>query len=279
MSIERKIYIDYNFNKNQIKQVLLENNTYDSIPTPNIGEDKGLIYFDTNLNRILVWDGANWKIVQYLDDRDLSNTQDIIVENIWVESDLIPMNGTGSATSSIVSFVSDTSMTYVPNSYSFRYPYVPEIISSNDYGSFYEPVLKTYNGLTVSSGFKNYVVEFGNTYTQVTFYGGFSTSGSYIITPTNPPSLDYWVYSGRKGSFKFLGGYTNIMEITPLSIPYYLVTLPTYVRRDNIVSITVNGVIIYEWSYDASTNIITIDESTLGYTIDTTDTIRIELNV
>jgi hypothetical protein len=278
MGFEKKIYIDYNLNKNQLKQVLLENNTYDVIPTPNSGEDKGLIYFDTNLNRILVWDGDNWKIVQYLDDRDLSNTQDVIVENIWVESDLIPTVLATASSSDIVEEIIGTTMSYVSNSYSFRYSISEDVVPSS-YGSFYEPVLKTYNDITVPVGFKNWTVEYGSDFIQVTLYGGFSTSGSYIITPTNPPKLDYWRYTGRKGSFKFIGGFTNIMEITPLSIPYNLLSLPTYVRRDNIVSLTVNGVVIYEWTYDENTQIITIDEFLLGYAIDGTDTLRIELNV
>lgn len=278
MGLEKKIYIDYNLNKNQIKQVLLENNTYDIIATPNPGEDKGLIYFDTNLNRILVWDGNNWKIVQYLDDRDLSNTQDVIVENIWVESDLIPTVLATASSSDLVDEVLGSTMSYVNNSYSFRYNTTDDILTSV-YASFYEPVLKTYNDLTVPIGFKNWTIEHGDGFIQVTLYGGFSTSGSYIISPTNPPKIDYWKYTGRKGSFKFLGGFTNIMEITPLSIPFNLISVPTYVRRDNLISITVNGVVIYEWTYDENTQIITIDEFLLGYTIDSTDTLRIELNV
>jgi len=278
MSIEKKIYIDYNFNKNQIKQVLLENSSYDVIPTPNIGEDKGLIYFDTVLNRILVWNGSDWKIVQYLDDRDLSNKEDIIVENIWIESNLIPMNGTGSATSSIVDYVIGAPMTYLSNSYSFRYPSDLDIISMNDYGSFYTPILKTYDGLTVSPGFNNWTLEFGEDFTQVTFYGGFSSTGSYVILPTNPPSLDYWAYTGRKGTFNFLGGNNNI--ITPIGFTSSIPILsPPNVRRDNITSITVNGVVIYEWTYDELTTTLNIDEASLGYIMDISDVIRIELNV
>ncbi len=278
MASEKKIYIDYNLNKNQIKQVLLENNTYDNISTPNPGEDKGLIYFDTNLNRILVWDGYNWKIVQYLDDRDLSNTHDIIVENIWVESDLIPTTLATASSSDIVEEVTGITMSYVDNTYSFRY-YVDEEVVPSSYGAFYEPVLKTYDDLVIPVGFKNWIVEYGTGFIQVTFYGGFSTSGSYVITPLNAPKIDYWKYTGRKGSFKFLGGSTNIMEITPISIPYNLISIPTYVRADNIISITMNGLVIFEWSYDSDTQSITIDESSLGYAVDTSDIIRIELNL
>ena len=66
------IFIHQNFNKNEIREVLIHNATVLNrpTPTPSPGSDKGLLYFDVDSNRIIVWDGYQWHPVTYYDDRD-----------------------------------------------------------------------------------------------------------------------------------------------------------------------------------------------------------------
>ena len=46
---EKKIFIHQNLNKQELRQAVIENNTYSSKPTPISGEDVGLLYYDTIL--------------------------------------------------------------------------------------------------------------------------------------------------------------------------------------------------------------------------------------
>jgi len=274
-NIEKKIYIHHNFNKNQIKQVLLENSDYKNIPTPNIGEDKGLIYYDTLLDRVLVWNGNVWKLVKYLDDRDYVDFSDVLVEDIWVESNLIPGTYASASVSPIVEFTTNTSPTYIPSSYSYKFittlgertRIVPE-----RYGSFYSAVVKTQAGTTCSTS--SYAIQ-GDT---VTFINGFPFySPTDLIDDINPPVVEYWKYTGRVGSFNFVGGVTNIMEVTGVVSPS--ISVPSFVRADNIISVTINGILIYKYSYNSISSTVDIDTVSLGYSIDIDDFIRIELNV
>jgi hypothetical protein len=269
--IEKKIYIHHNYNKNQIKQVLLENNDYDSIPTPNVGEDKGLIYFDTLLERVLVWNGNVWKLVKYLDDRDYMDFSDVLVDDIWVESNLIPTVYATASTSTIVQY-STASTTYVPNSYSFNMNLAPterKRTVPDRYGVFYAPVLKSQLGNTVSTS-AGWVLQ-GDV---VTFNKGFPYNLLDPVDDSNPPIVEYWKYTGRLGSFNFIGGATNIMEVTGVVSP--IISVPSVVRVDNIISVTINGVLIYRYSY--TTGSLTIDTANLGYSLESDDIIRIELN-
>lgn len=271
MSIEKKIYIHHNYNKNQIKQVLLENNDYTSIPTPNVGEDKGLIYFDTLLDRVLVWNGNVWKLVKYLDDRDYVDFSDVLVDDIWVESNLIPTVYATASASPLVEF-GTASTTYIPNSYSFNMNLSPterKRTVPDRYGLFYTPVVKTQLGTTVSVT-TGWVLQ-GDV---VTFTKGFPYSPGDPVDDTNPPIVEYWKYTGRLGTFNFVGGVTNIMEITSITSP--IITVPSVVRVDNIISVTINGILIYKYSYTSGT--LTIDTVSLGYNLETDDIIRIELN-
>lgn len=272
-NIEKKIFIHHNFNKNQIKQVLLENNDYGNIPTPNPGEDKGLIYYDTLLDRVLVWNGNVWKLVKYLDDRDYVDFSDVLVDDIWIESNLIPATYSIATTSSLVQYTT-ASTTYIPNSYSFDLNLSPterKRTVPTKYGSFYEPVVKTQLGTTVSN---SYGWELQGD--KLNFYKGFPYFIGDPLDDMNPPLVEYWKYTGRMGTFNFIGGVTNIMEVTGVTSPNIL--LPSFVRNDNIISVTINGLLVYKYSYNQSINTLTIDTINLGYSIDLDDIIRIELN-
>ncbi len=271
MSIEKKIYIHHNYNKNQIKQVLLENNDYANIPTPNIGEDKGLIYFDTLLDRVLVWNGNVWKLVKYLDDRDYVDFSDVLVDDIWDESNLIPTTFATASASDIVQY-SIASTTYVPNSYSFDMVLSPtdrKRTVPSRFGVFYTPVLKTQLG-TIISPSTGWVLQ-GD---RITFNNGFPYFVGDPVDDLNPPTIQYWKYTGRVRSFNFVGAVTSIMEVTGIVSP--VITVPSFVRVDNIISVTINGILIYRYSYAPGT--LTIDTANLGYVLEADDIIRIELN-
>ena len=275
-NIEKKIFIHHNYNKNQIKQVLLENNFQNnnpSFPMPNIGEDIGLIYYDTFLDRVLVWNGNIWKLVKYLDDIDYVDFSDVLVDDIWVESNLIPTEFATASNSTIVQFAT-ASTTYVSNSYSFNMNLAPNERTKtvpDKYGMFYSPTLYTQMGSTISSN-TGWVLQ-GDT---ILFNNGFPYNPSDPLDDTHPPVITYWKYTGRIGSFNFIGGVTNIMEVTGVVSPSIL--LPSFVRSDNIISVTINGLVIYRYSYSDSGPSLLIDIANLGYNIDIDDIIRIELN-
>ena len=192
---------------------------------------------------------------------------DVLIENIWVESNLIPTDITDALSSLIVASVSST-MSYIPSSYSFKINSPSKIIPDN-YGVFYKPVLISsvdYSPISATG-----IPYWSFTDDIVTFHGGFPSLP--IVGPTNPPLLQYFKYTGRFGTFNLIGGKTNIIEATGVSSS---VTLPSFIRNDNIISVTINGILVYRWSYVG--NDLIIDESSVGYLIEPTDLIRIETN-
>lgn len=201
-----------------------------------------------------------------------STTGDILVENIWVESDLIPTDIVDALSSTIVSSMSST-MSWVNNTYSFKInsPDSNRVrVVPDNYGSFYEPIL--YSSVDMSPISATGIPYWKLSEDIVTFYGGFPSIP--VVGPTNPPIIQYFRYTGRFGSFNLIGGLTNIIEATGMSSS---ITLPSNIRRDNIISVSINGVMLYRWSY--SGNNLLIDESAIGYQVEPTDLIRIETNL
>jgi hypothetical protein len=199
-------------------------------------------------------------------------SEDVFIENIWVESNLIPTSIIDALNSPIVASISTTMSFVQSSSYSF-------VINQNQktrvvptrYGTFYEPLLfSSVDGEPISAtGIPRWeILE-----DVITFYGGFPSVP--VVGPSNPPVIQYFEYIGRLGSFNLIGGLTNIIETTSGS---NIIQLTQNIRRDNIISVTVNGLLIYRWEYN-SLNQLIIDESELGYEIQTTDTIRIETNI
>lgn len=220
------------------------------------------------------------QIQNYVDYNDDNNTlqnqpsasSDILVENIWIESNLIPTDLTDALSSTIVSSMSST-MSWVNNTYSFKInsPDSNRVrVVPDNYGSFYEPLL--FSSLDMSPISATGIPYWKLSDDIVTFYGGFPSVP--VVNPTNPPIIKYFKYTGRFGTFNLIGGSTNIIEATGMSSS---ITLPSIIRRDNIISVTINGVLVYRWSY-VGNNLI-IDESSIGYLVEPTDLIRIETNV
>ena len=87
MSNSKNIYIHENHKRQEIREFLfLENADYTTRPETTVGSDKGLMYFDTEISRIIVWNGEEWKVVQYFDDRDLESSDNIKFQDIWADS-------------------------------------------------------------------------------------------------------------------------------------------------------------------------------------------------
>lgn len=193
--------------------------------------------------------------------------KDVLVESIWVESNLIPTDELDALSSLVVASVSAT-MSYIPSSYSFKIESFDKMVPDN-YGTFYEPILLSsvdYSPISATG-----LPYWTRTDDVITFHGGFPSLP--VVGPTNPPILNHFKYTGRLGSFNLISGKTNIIEATGVSSS---ITLPSFVRNDNIISVTINGILVYRWTYTG--NDLLIDELSIGYTIEPTDLIRIETN-
>jgi hypothetical protein len=279
------IFVHYNFNKNEIRNVSLENRgatgsvpfgfTYSGIPQGATGSEKGVMYFDTNINRLMVWDGNYWRIAKYLDDRDFSYTENLLIDNVWIESSLIPTDLSSASDSNIVEYVSVT-FSWNPDSYEFileNEKVVPSI-----YGSFYEMKLFDYIGNPLLPDGPPGWQFIGNT---LLFPQGFPDN----VYSSKPPIANFWRYTGRLGSYNFFSGYSKIIEITGVSTDNLLekTYIPiSNIRENNIISVTVNGVVIYRYNYDENTGKLVIDNSIstgLGYEIEPDDILRIETNL
>jgi len=78
-NIKQDIYIHQDLNGNEIidatlrENVILNSGTSDR-PTPNIGEKVGLLHYDSDIDRVIVWDGTQWRSIKYLDDSSSSSS-------------------------------------------------------------------------------------------------------------------------------------------------------------------------------------------------------------
>lgn len=266
---------------NNLLRINLKYNKYHSLDFRTINEAKAaLVKLQEQLDtlRKKVPYSIDKQVQNYVDFNDNAilsqgvggSTSDILVENIWVESNLIPTDISDALSSTIVSSQSAT-MSWVTNSYSFVInPNQKTKVVPDDYASFYQPLLFSSVDMSpISATGTPYWKISGDV---VTFYGGFPSIP--VVSPTNPPIIKYFKYTGRMGSFNFVGGLTNIIETTGTS---NIIPLTSNIRRDNIISVTINGVLVYRWSYN-SFNELVIDEVSLGYQVEPTDLIRIETN-
>jgi len=279
-NLEKKIYIHQNLNKQELRQAVIENDTYKVKPTPLPGEDIGLLYYDILIDRILIWNGSVWKITQFLDDRDFTEGGNVFLEDIWTQTNLIPNSNPHS--SPVLEFKSGLTMSNIPKTYSFESQtfVIDNVVPSNKFGVIYEPTLHDTNGVTISTGFNNWKLENG----IVTFYEGF-TAGNILVDENNPPILSYWRYTGKKGNLTG-GGTSSVTSTTTIRIdssntswvaPYNVVPLGISVQSSDIVSVTINGVLVYDYTHDTILDEITLNETELLYKIDNSDIIRIEI--
>ena len=176
-------------------------------------------------------------------------------------------------------------MSHIPNSYSFESLSfdIDNVVPSYKYGSVYEPVLHDVNGATVSNTEINWKLERG----IVTIYSGFTSSSALTIDESNPLFLSYWRYTGDKGNLGS-GGTSSVTNTTIIRIdsddptwvaPYNVVPFVYPIQSSDIVSITVNGVLVYDYTYSSGAQTITLDENELGYIVDNIDIIRVEIAI
>ncbi|CAG7580527.1 MAG: hypothetical protein SLAVMIC_00460 [uncultured marine phage] len=149
-NIEQNIYIHQNFNRNEIREVLLHNATISSRPVPTVGGDYGLLYFDTDIERILVWNGQAWKIVKYLDDRDLVPDDDVRMQKIWLDSYELTtiLEGTAQSPNAFVEYKQDIQVDYLAGTLDFYSIDVKDVVIPQTFSdgttvpSYFEPILK-----------------------------------------------------------------------------------------------------------------------------------------
>ncbi len=351
---DTKIYVNYNFNRNQVKDVIIDNNLesnfvdiwlyntyyeastiiynssdgkfYDCTTThtsssnfindisnwtlisnttdlrkkPNINNG-GLIYFDIHLKRLKVWDGTQFKILKYLDDIDKPNTENIQMESIWVDSEIIPNVTTLADNSNILYKHNNATTSYISNSYGFKIGKSSAATHSTTYygngekrlainsiipdhygaTAFYKPVLKTYNGVVIPEGFNNWKLLDDS----IIFYNGFSNSGSIIVNENYPPTISFYEYIGRRLSVTYNGNSSNTQIYQILGIngsingnDFILPIIGGITNINQIKSIFINGLLIYNAYIVSGFNEITINMLTIGYIIEPDDFIYVEIN-
>lgn len=280
------IYIHQNFNKNQIKSVLLENATYSTRPIPTKGTDKGLLYFDTEINRIIVWNGNEWKIVKYFDDRDLNNIEDIQIRDIWADSVQVSMltedeakGVTGSANQSVVQYYPNRPIKRIPGSWSFYTDEMRNVIfpkkftdGGRPYDDFYRPIIKDEAGCTISD--TEYMInEYNSRKGDISSTQSISYEVQYRIefkdgrrmNATSPPnilpySVTFYKYVGDKLTINYVGGALNKNRYSggspdfpesPIDSGKYIRNLMgTNIKKEtDIVLLSVNGQVLSPYDH------------------------------
>lgn len=291
-NFEQKIYIHSNFNKNEIRNVLLQRSNTELRPTPT-EDDKGLLYYDTDIDRPLVWNGKQWKIVKYLDDRDIGSNEDVKIKDIWLdikgvadlsESDAKLSNDYVEHKENIE--LTNISGTWEWKSTELKSPVLPkEFPDGTIFENFYEPILTKQNGNVIPRLDSN-----GNDIWQLISIRNDDWSWSYRvrffkkisgISQANPPSITYYKYIGRRLSSTFSGAlidkqvYSGNEGTQSLSPDVFFLPIPTF--DGQILSIMINGVEINKNYYSLDSNGLTIETSLLEYQIESTDYIFVNL--
>ncbi len=290
-TVSQNIYINYDMNKNEITNLVIGSASYLSSnrPSANGLSDKGLLYYDQNLNHIMIWNGSQWKFTQHLDDRDYVSTNNILLENIWTQTNLISTTATTieeAVISDVVTY-STITMSYIDNSFYFE-DTTEELqnLIPDKYALIYLPVVKDIDSITIS--ISEYKIEgnrilFQNGFTDQTNITGYSPA--YTISSTQPPTIEFLKYIGTKGSFSFTGAL-NIIDLPSLSTIYDVRVLPPSVdplitNNSNAV-LNINGLNVFEWSATTSygtfsQSLLIILTSSISYNIDDLDEIKLIL--
>jgi len=286
-NVQQHIYIHQNFNRNEIREVLLQNSTSLDRPVPIVGGDKGMLYFDTDIDRILVWNGDCWKVVKYLDDRDLTNSSDVKLQNVWSNSyELVTIDETtAKSVNSYVEYKEDVEVSYLSGTLDFvNYLIIdvvrPKIFSDgSEIPTFFDPILKDSSGSVIPKmdGTKEVwrVVEIEKPNFEIEYRVRFYNVPKYI---TNQPLyLTYYQYIGQKLTVSAIGGSINKQIYnansgTQLISSYELTLLGGLISEGQVLDISVNGVELPHTSYVIVDNTINqkliIDTDYLGYEID-----------
>lgn len=341
---EKRIYLNYNLNRNEIRNIVIENNlqeNYVQIWTentqyytsnkiylqsnkkfyicniqhtssndfvsdisnwseitsvtlktlPNIN-NKGLLFFDSYINRLKSWNGTSFKTVSYIEDLYIKELDNVALENIWVDSEEIPTTEVDALSSTFVFKHINIESTHIPNTEMFsidietaatnQFVYhkngtkrlainniVPEHYAPND---LYKPILTTYNGIIIEDEWfiKNNTIILKN---------GFINNGNIVVNASFRPKLTFYEYIGKRLTFSLLGGG----KITKIQCNNGITTNTNFVipitgnifNTQQIKEITINGIIMYD-GYDVTdVNELTIDLTILGWQLTDDDYIYI----
>lgn len=271
-----KYYVNIDLNHNELQNAIAGSGSYLYRPIPNGLEDKGLFYYDQYINHLMIWNGYTWKISKYLDDGTYTSTDNILLENIWTQTDLIPVDPV-SLSASIVTGITDIitlTLSHVTSSYTFT-DYTDQLkdIVPTKYGSVYIPSVYDNNSVLLPTNFQNYKVE-GN---DLTFYDGFTFSPN-LIGPTQSPSISFVKYIGTKGAFTFNTGDLTNINISSVTPPYDVISYPfiyTATPSNTNTLLFINGVSEYAWTFSTTASTITIFTASLQYDIESDDVINI----
>lgn len=216
----KNIYIHHNYNKNQIKSVLLENAKLSdgSRPEPTIGSDRGLLFYDLEIDKILIWTGYYWKISRFLDDRDLESNNDIKLQDIWAKSRELETLSESNAqsTNDYVEYHPNITLEYISNSWEFTKSTIAHVVFPKEFAdnsfipTYFDPVLKTSTGDVINRYVGSLEIwrltEFkrldGTIGWKIIFFSGFPTG----VSNTMPPKLTYYEYIGQRLDLSDISG-------------------------------------------------------------------------
>lgn len=298
-NIKQEVYIHQNFNGNEIsnatlKDSIIHNSDFNNRPNPNIGEKIGLLYYDSDINRIMVWDGSTWRIVKYLDDRDLKGKEDIKLQNIWRNSYdltfLTPQNVSGSQ---FVDLKTNVGLSYSQGTTYFENSDIKDVILPKTFADgstiddFFDAIVKDSQGNVIpkidSNGEVWKLIQFENPDYTVDYKISFTDVPKYINN--QPLTIDYYEYTGDKLQVSAIGGditrqiYNASSGNQSTPQVYELPLLPLISSSNEVLSISLNGVELLNDTYDVVSDgsggyNLEINTGTsssgLGYTIDTT---------
>ena len=283
MPNSKNIYIHENHNRQEIREFLLENSDYNNRPDTTIGSDKGLLYFDIDIGRILVWNGNEWKVVKYFDDNDLESADNVKIQDIWADSYEVANLSESDAqtgTQSIIQYWQNRQTSNIPGSWSF-YPLesqvegivFPKTFSNGNIGiypEFYKPIIKNSVGTIISDEFYNineYRVS-GKVQYRIEFLDG-KKMNQLLINSSLPPTITFYRYVGERLSLTYTQGSITKIEFEGNSFtidPNY----PDHYRR-SLVGTNVNNINkIYTFSANGqelspSNHYIVYDDNNIYY--------------
>lgn len=220
MSNSKNIYIHENHKRQEIREFLLENADYTTRPETTVGSDKGLLYFDTEISRIIVWNGTEWKVVKYFDDHNLESSDNVKFQDIWADSyqvSILTESEAQTGTQSIIQYWEDRPTTHIPGSWTF-YPYetgaesivFPKTFSDENIGvypDFYEPVVKNSVGTIINNQYYN-INEYriaGKIQYRIEFLDG-KKMNQLLVNSTLLPTITFYRYVGERLSLSYIQG-------------------------------------------------------------------------
>lgn len=192
-----------------------------------------------------------------------------VLSDIWGQSDLLP-DTAPNTTTLLIEVVEDLQLTHITNSYAFSALTFIDIINPNfGDGVSYNITLKTYNDIDIPIGWKEWYVDLDRN--LLIFPEGFSSNGPILVDESHPPKISFYKYIGVKG---IVSGerdlYLSITVQNDNDTTFVLDITPS-----NVVSLTINGLIVDSIYYEVIDNVI---EWIGPYNLETSDEIILQYN-